>query len=116
MEHKSHKQGAIMLTGHISSIGDLEVDGETVYLKRPGKTESGISASWNHIPQRFYVFTTNTEFENQHLYKASAVYAKIKHQGNFSAAAKELLKLGYKSSSEKTHGFSRGMTASEFNA
>lgn len=66
-----------------------------VYLKRPGKKEKGISASWNHIPDRFYVFSTNTEFENEHIYKASSVYAKLEHNGNYSAAARALLERGF---------------------
>lgn len=69
--------------------------GETIYLKRPGKKEKGISASWNHIPDRFYVFTTNTEFENEHIYKTSAVYSILEHGGDFKAAAKALLEKGF---------------------
>ena len=68
--------------------------GEAVYLRRPGKT-TGISASWNHIPGRFYVFTTSTEFENEHCYKPSAVYAVLRHGGNWSLAAAALRKAGY---------------------
>jgi twinkle protein len=66
-----------------------------VYLKRPGKKEPGLSASWNHIPNRFYVFSSNTPFENGHIYKASAVYAILEHAGNFSAAAAALLEKGF---------------------
>ena len=69
--------------------------GETVYLKRPGKTDKGISATWNHIPSRFYVFTTNTAFENEHIYKPSAVYAVLEHGGNFKKAAGALIDMGY---------------------
>jgi KaiC/GvpD/RAD55 family RecA-like ATPase len=69
--------------------------GEVIYLKRPGKKEKGISASWNHIPDRLYVFTTNTAFENEHIYKASAVYSILEHGGDFKAAAKALLEKGF---------------------
>jgi hypothetical protein len=65
------------------------------YFQRPGKTERSISATWNAIPDRFYVFTTSTQFENQHIYKASAVYAILEHGGDYSAAAKELYAKGY---------------------
>jgi len=68
---------------------------ETIYFKRPGKDERGISASWNHIPDRFYVFTTSTAFENSHIYKKSAVYAILECNGDYSAAAKRLYADGY---------------------
>jgi hypothetical protein len=66
-----------------------------VYLKRPGKKEPGLSASWNHIPKRFYVFSSNTVFENEHIYKASAVYTILEHAGNFHDAAKALFEKGF---------------------
>lgn len=66
-----------------------------VYLQRPGKTERGISATWNKIPNRFYVFSTSTNFETEHIYKASAVYAILEHNGDFSAAAKALYAKGF---------------------
>jgi hypothetical protein len=67
---------------------------DTVYLRRPNKNK-GISASWNAIPNRFYVFSTSTDFENEHIYKASAVYTVLKHRGNWTEAAKDLYALGY---------------------
>jgi hypothetical protein len=67
-----------------------------VYLKRPGKKEPGQSASWNHIPSRFYVFSSNAApFEPEHVYKASAVYAILEHGGDFSVAAKSLFERGF---------------------
>lgn len=65
------------------------------YFRRPGKNDRSISATWNVIPNRFYCFTTSTAFENQHIYKASAVYSILEHNGDYSAAAKELYALGY---------------------
>ena len=65
------------------------------YFQRPDKEGRGISASWNHIPDRFYVFSTSTTFEHQHIYKASAVYAILEHGGDFNRAAKELSEQGY---------------------
>ncbi len=69
--------------------------GETVYLKRPDKTGRAISATWNHIPDRLYVFTTSTLFESEHVYKACAVYTMLEHGGDFRAAAKALAAKGY---------------------
>lgn len=69
--------------------------GETVYFQRPGKKGRGISATWNAVPDRFYVFSTSTQFENNHVYKPSAVYAILEHGGDYSAAAKALYSKGY---------------------
>lgn len=69
--------------------------GETVYLKRPNKTDVGISATWNHVPNRFYCFTTGTVFENDRTYKPSAIYSILSHSGNFGEAAKALYQSGY---------------------
>jgi hypothetical protein len=74
---------------------------EKRYFQRPGKEGRGVSASWNAIPNRFYVFSTSTNFENEHVYKPSAVYAILEHGGDFSKAAKELYALGYGSRSEQ---------------
>jgi len=73
-----------------------------VYWQRPGKQDRSISATWNAIPDRFYVFSTSTKFENNHVYKPSAVYATLEHNGDYSAAAKELYALGYGDRIEKT--------------
>jgi hypothetical protein len=69
--------------------------GEALYLRRPGKKDRGISATFNHIPGRFYVFTTSTQFESEHVYKPFAVYAMLEHNGDFSAAARALAGKGY---------------------
>ncbi|MDD5006624.1 MAG: DnaB-like helicase C-terminal domain-containing protein [Candidatus Omnitrophica bacterium] len=73
----------------------LFTSGTTTFLKRPGKEDRGISATWNKIPNRFYCFTTSTQFINQTVYKASAIYAILEHGGDYSAAAKALLASGY---------------------
>lgn len=74
----------------------------TTYYCRPGKEGRGISASWNAVPDRFYVFTTSTQFENQHIYKPSAVYSILEHGGNFINAAKELRRQGYGEKKEQS--------------
>ena len=68
--------------------------GEKTLLRRPGKTD-GISATWNHIPGRFYVFTTSTDFDNEKVYKPYAVRTILDFQGDFVACAKQLAKEGY---------------------
>jgi hypothetical protein len=62
------------------------------YWRRPGKSE-GVSAStkdgW------FYVFTTSTVFEANRSYGKFFTYAKLNHNGDLTAAAKELRSKGY---------------------
>ena len=65
-----------------------------VHWRRPGKTK-GISASFGHIPNRFWVFSTSTQFDPEHLYKPWHVYAVLEHEGDWKAAAIELRKQGF---------------------
>lgn len=69
--------------------------GDAFYLKRPDKTDRGISATLNHIPNRFYCFSSSTVFEAEHVYKPYAVYAMLEHGGNYNEAAKALVAKGY---------------------
>lgn len=69
--------------------------GQAMYFRRPDKQGRGISATYNHIPGRFYVFTTSTKFESEHVYKPYAVYAILEHGGDFVAAARALGAMGY---------------------
>ncbi|MBR6388682.1 MAG: AAA family ATPase [Opitutales bacterium] len=64
------------------------------YWRRPGKSR-GISATWNHIPNRFFVFSSSTQFEPNVAYKPWHVYAVLKCGGDFRKAAKELSQMGY---------------------
>lgn len=81
-----------LLTSHGWKV--LFYSSGVAYLRRPGKN-SGISATWGKVPDRFYVFTTSTAFVNEHIYKASAVYAMLEHNGDYNAAAKSLYEKGY---------------------
>lgn len=66
------------------------VDGNEIMWTRPGKS-SGISASTGYDGMDIlYVFTSSTEFEAQSAYTKFAAYATLYHDGDFSAAAKEL--------------------------
>ncbi len=65
-----------------------------VHWRRPGKAK-GISASFGHIPSRFWVFSTSTQFDPEHLYKPWHVYAVLEHKGDWKAAAIELSKQGF---------------------
>lgn len=73
---------------------------ESKLWTRPGKN-SGISASWNHIPGRFYVFTSSTAFEPMHTYRPWHVFAVLECGGDFAEAARKLRLLGYGGKSER---------------
>lgn len=71
--------------------------GETEYWTRPGKSR-GVSATFNasQCPGKLYVFSTNASpFESETSYSPFGVFATLKHNGDFSAAAGDLLDLGY---------------------
>ena len=63
--------------------------------RRPGKSE-GISATTNHAGNdKFFVFSTSTQFESERSLSKFAVFTIVEHQGNFSEAAKVLRGQGY---------------------
>ena len=74
--------------------GWTRADGSGHYWTRPGK-DRGISASWDIVPGRFWVFTTSTAFEAQHVYRPWHVFAVLECGGDFTAAARRLAELGY---------------------
>ena len=73
----------------------IERKGERDYLKRPGKTDSHISADYHKGLGLFKVFSTSTEFETGKGYKPFAIYAILEHGSNFSNAAKQLSQDGF---------------------
>ena len=65
------------------------------YWRRPDK-KVGISATFNHVPDKLYVWSPNAyPFEERKAYDKFAIYSLLKHNGNFSDAAKDLLKQGF---------------------
>lgn len=64
-------------------------------FKRPGKTDSKSSGDFHHGLNLFKVFTTSSVFETDKAYSRFAVYTTLEHNGNFSEAAKQLLKDGF---------------------
>lgn len=69
--------------------------GDETQWRRPGKA-FGISATLNHIPGLFYVFSSNADpFEPERGYNPFSVYAILEHGGDFRAAAKTLRAEGY---------------------
>jgi predicted RNA binding protein YcfA (HicA-like mRNA interferase family) len=82
----------------------IERKGERDYLKRPGKTDSHISADYHSGLGLFKVFSTSTEFETGKGYKPFAIYATLEHNGNFSEAAKQLIKDGFGEQRNRVNG------------
>jgi VirE N-terminal domain/AAA domain len=65
------------------------------YWTRPGKT-SGVSASWNVIPGRFWVFSSSVAgLEPQHTYKPWHLFAILECGGDFAEAARRLGAQGF---------------------
>jgi hypothetical protein len=68
---------------------------EATIWRRPGKAE-GISATTNfNGNDKFYVFSTSTQFDAETSYSKFAFYATLKHGGDFKAAANDLRNQGY---------------------
>jgi hypothetical protein len=64
--------------------------------RRPGKEGPGISATTNFDgSDLLYVFSTATNFEVERGYSKFTAYAVLNHGGDFSTAARELVRLGY---------------------
>lgn len=57
---------------------------------RPGKS-SGISATFDRVPGRFYVFSSDAApFKERHIYRPWHIYALLEHGGDFHLAAAAL--------------------------
>src|SRR5690606_27713997 len=74
----------------------LFTSGHTTYWRRPGK-DRGVSATTGRDPQRdrLYVFTSSSEFTPELPYTKPGAYALLNHNGDHSAAARELRRRGY---------------------
>jgi len=70
--------------------------GETIYMRRPGKV-SGISATFNYNGNGgLFVFSSNASpFDVNRYYSPFAIYAMIRHDGDFKKAAVDLYNQEY---------------------
>lgn len=63
--------------------------------RRPGKSE-GISATTNHAGNdKFFCFSSSTQFEPERSYSKFAIFTLVEHQGDFTASARALRSQGY---------------------
>lgn len=72
----------------------LRKNGDNLHYCRPGK-EGGTSATWSESKKLFYVFTSSSQFEPSKAYPASAVFACLETNKDFSEAARKLREMGY---------------------
>lgn len=73
----------------------LNKQGDKTFLRRPGKTD-GKSASLSDASGRLFVFTESAApFESWKHYSKFEAYALLEHNGDFSAAARELGRKGF---------------------
>jgi hypothetical protein len=73
----------------------LHGSGDVTYWRRPDKA-GGASATTNYAGRDLlHVFTSSTAFEADRSYSKYAAYAILYHGGDYSAASKELARLGY---------------------
>ena len=86
----------ILLANGWTDMHRASIEGRQVhYLRRPGKRD-GWSATYNYIPNRLFVFSSNAgPFEAERVYGPFAILAMLDHGGDYSAAAKALAVQGY---------------------
>jgi len=69
--------------------------GDNIHLKRPGATDSRTSGNFSIKHNKFYVFSTSTNFTENTGYSPAGVYCKLYHNDNWSDCAKDLILKGY---------------------
>lgn len=92
----------------VGRTGRTHNGGVTCLLRRPGK-DRGVSGSVID-GKIFYCFSTNAApFESEKGYPPSAVYAILRHNGDFSASAKDLYQQGFGDRQEKKKQLTGGI-------
>lgn len=80
--------------------------GNKIALYRPGKSRGSISATFNHIPDRLYIFSSNIpELESGCIYDLFSALAFLKFNGDFAECARDLANKGYKSDTTENYNF-----------
>lgn len=73
----------------------VERKGNRIHFKRPGNTTAPTSANFHTVKNRFYCFTTSSQFEAGKAYSPTSVFALLECNGDFSEASRRLYELGY---------------------
>ena len=70
--------------------------GNKIFLRRPGSKSKVPHATYNHIPNCFYPFTTNcTPFEDRKAYSNSAIFCLLECNNDWKEAYQKLLDMGF---------------------
>ena len=77
-----------------------QIAGKKFYYLRPGG-EQNWSAEWDSDKRLFYVWTSSTEFVPEKAYNLAQVASILKFHGDYSEAAKWMLKMGFGESNRK---------------
>lgn len=86
-------EGADLLLNH--GWTQLHRSGDYVHFTRPGGSLNTIHASFIISRRIFYIFTTNTVFENERGYKPSTALALLTFNGDKKATYRHLVQQGY---------------------
>lgn len=68
--------------------------GDYVHYTRPGK-EDGISASFIKSKRVFYIFTSNSELENERGYRPATILSILRHGNDAKQTFQDLVRRGY---------------------
>lgn len=96
-DYEARTDWATILEPHGWTLESRHANGE-LHWTRPGKhRRDGASATTGHAQDRdrFYPFSTSTQFAAQTSYTKFAVYTILNHAGDYTAAARELARRGY---------------------
>tara|TARA_R100000655_G_scaffold708_2_gene2959 strand:+ start:5188 stop:6951 length:1764 start_codon:yes stop_codon:yes gene_type:complete len=74
--------------------------GQNDLYRRPNK-DKGVSGGYSQSLNLFYCFTSSTELEPNKAFNPFQLYTFFNHSGDYSAASKELYKIGYGDRLEK---------------
>jgi hypothetical protein len=69
--------------------------GDNIHLKRPGATDSRVSGNFSKKHNKFFVFSTSTNFTELTGYSPVGVYCKLYFNDNWSECAKDLIAKGF---------------------
>jgi hypothetical protein len=69
--------------------------GDNIHLKRPGATDSRVSGNFSKKHNKFFVFSTSTNFTELTGYSPVGVYCKLYFNDNWSECGKDLIAKGF---------------------
>ncbi len=92
-DYNDREDGLSELYAH--GWSDVKTTSSRIYLKRAGDTTALHSGNYLIDRKLFKAFSSSTQFEPEKAYPPFGVYAVLNHNGDYSAAAKDLYQKGY---------------------